>query len=158
MPMKTLVFLGILGLASVLPGLGQAACVTARAADIEAAVLAQINSLRAGAGAAPLRADAALAQIAQAHACDNAARNSYSHTGSDGSTLADRLARDSYRYANAAENTGLGHATVAAVVEFWNRSPGHRKNLVNPDLTRAGLGLWQTTGGRNVWVLLQTGR
>lgn len=143
------------GLASTAPALAQGNCAATLATGTEAEVLAAVNRLRAGAGIRALQANRHLALVAQAHACDNAARSSYSHTGSDGSDLARRLRRGQYDYRDAAENTGLGHATVQAMVDFWARSPGHRANLLNPALTEAGLGLSRTAKGRNVWVLVQ---
>ena len=129
-------------------------CTVTHATQIEAEVLADINRLRASAGLAALRANRVLTGVAQAHACDNAARNSYSHSGSDGSDLTDRLNLGGYDYREAAENTGLGRFTAAAMVDYWNRSSAHRTNMLNPGVTEAGLGLARTDNGRNAWVLV----
>lgn len=129
-------------------------CAATHAAQAEAEIVAGINSLRAGAGAAPVQANRTLARIAQGHACDNAARNSYSHSGSDGSDLTRRLTRGGYDFRAAAENTGLGHDSAQQMLDFWTRSPGHRANMLDPALREAGLGRTRTAGGRNVWVLV----
>ncbi len=134
--------------------LAQEGCAATHAAQTEAEMLADINRLRADHGLAALRVDRRLSRIAQAHACDNAARNSYSHTGSDGSDLGRRLDRGGYPWREAVENTGLGHATVQAMLGFWTRSPGHMANLTARGVTEAGLGLARTGNGRNTWVLV----
>lgn len=150
--MRLALILSALFLAAPLTPARAQGCTAAHAAQAEAEMVAGINRLRAG--AAPLQSDRTLARIAQAHACDNAARNSYSHTGSDGSDLGRRMMRGGYDYRNAAENTGLGQPSVQAMLDFWARSPGHRANMLDPALREAGLGLARSAGGRNVWVLV----
>ena len=126
----------------------------ASASSAEQLILQRANSLRASQGLPALRLDARLSRIAQEHACDNAARGIYSHDGSDGSTLAHRLKRGGYPFATGAENTGLGFADAPErMATFWENSPKHRANLLNPKVTEAGLGLAQGTKGP-AWVLV----
>ena len=110
-----------------------------------------VNAQRAAHGLAPLRTSGKLARAAQAHACDNAARASYSHYGSDGSDLGMRLRRVGYRLSTAAENTGLGFSDPEPLVTYWMNSPGHKANILNPSITELGLG--QADGARPTWVL-----
>ncbi|PTX46417.1 MULTISPECIES: CAP domain-containing protein [Gemmobacter] len=118
----------------------------------EARILAQVNALRAARGLGRLKPSSRLRQVAQAHACDNAARGSYSHTGSDGATLQTRLHRYGYAPRRASENTGYGFDEAPdRLVAFWMNSPGHRANLLDPRVTEAALGLAQ--GTRSAWVL-----
>ena len=56
-------------------------------------VVALINAERGKAGLAALRLSPALASVAQSYACELAARGDIGHTGSDGSTLSERLRR-----------------------------------------------------------------
>lgn len=130
-----------------------ATCSRAPGADAtEARLLDLINAFRSQNGLRPLRTSARLSSVAQGHACDNAARGSIDHTGSDGATLDRRLSRGGYRYWTAAENTGLGfYQSPERMVQFWINSPGHRANLLIPDVREAGLGL--TGGSRPAWVL-----
>lgn len=124
----------------------------AEAEPMQARVLALVNAFRAQQGLPALRASARIAGVAQGHACDNAARASISHQGSDGSSLGQRLNRGGYRWWAAAENTGLGFVdSPERMVEFWKNSPLHRANLLNSDVTEAGLGF--TGGARPAWVL-----
>lgn len=110
-----------------------------------------VNAQRASHGLRALRTSGKLARAAQAHACDNAARASYSHYGSDGSDLGTRLRRVGYKLSTAAENTGLGFSDPAQLVSYWMNSPGHKANILNPNITELGLGL--ADGARPTWVL-----
>lgn len=115
-------------------------------------VIARVNAERAARGLAPVRSSGSLARVAQAHACDNAARNVYSHTGSDGSDLSVRLRRGGYKLRVAAENTALGFDSTERLVSFWMHSPHHRDNILNPKVTEIGLGL--ARGARPNWVMV----
>lgn len=111
-----------------------------------------INAERRARGLAGLRVSARLHDIAQAHACDNAARGVYSHFGADGSDLGKRLRRGNYRLRLAAENTALGFDTPERLVAFWMQSPLHHANMMHPGVTEMGLGL--ADGARPNWVLV----
>ncbi len=126
--------------------------VPARSAADARALVALINGQRAQAGLAPLTLSAPLSDIAHRHACDNAARQSVSHDGSDGSDLAARLHRAGVRVSLAAENTGLGFSSPGIALEWWMASPPHRANILRPEITQVGVG--QADGvPRPTWVL-----
>jgi uncharacterized protein YkwD len=136
------------------PGVAPATarCATpARASSMSSSVVAQVNAQRKAAGLPALRPSAKLTKAAQSHACDNAARGSYSHVGSDGSDLGARIRRTGYKIRVAAENTGLGFDDPTRLVDFWMHSPGHRANILNPRVTEVGVGL--ADGTRPTWVL-----
>ena len=117
-------------------------------------MLALVNRFRRSHGVPPVRPERRLIRTAQAHACDNAAQASYSHYGSDGSDLRERLLREKFRPRMAVENTGLGFREDSArMMEFWINSPGHRANLLNPKVKYMGLGVARPEGGRTAWVL-----
>lgn len=137
-------------LASTGPARGCA--LPARGQGQVAEVVARVNAQRQAAGLPPLRASRTLARVAQAHACDNAARGVYSHVGSDGSDLGTRLQRGGYALRVAAENTGLGFDEADRAVAFWMQSPKHRANILNARVTEIGVGLAQ--GARPSWVMV----
>lgn len=125
----------------------------ADATAYETRVLTLINDFRARNGMGPLRRSAKLSAVAQAHACDNAARSSFSHEGSDGSDLTIRLGRAGYAFRRAGENTGLGFAgSPDRMMAFWQGSAKHRANLLLDGISEAGLGV--TQGDRPAWVLV----
>ena len=117
-------------------------------------ILSLVNAIRKQHGLTPVRPENRLQRAAQAHACDNAGRASYAHTGSDGSDLRDRLMRQGFRPRIAIENTGLGFGQDSdRMVDFWMNSTYHRANLLNPKVRRMGLGIARPQGGRTAWVL-----
>ncbi|HMO09373.1 MAG TPA: CAP domain-containing protein [Paracoccaceae bacterium] len=121
-----------------------------------AELLAEVNAVRAQQGVAPLRADAKLDRAAQEHACDSARHGRMSHTGSDGSHFAQRIALAGYRIGRdgAAENLGFGYRVARAVVQGWMASPGHRRNILAPRLSELGVGLALERSGRPHWVIV----
>jgi serralysin len=102
-------------------------------------VIALINAERSAQGASPLSENGALDSAARAHSTDMAVNNFFNHTGSDGSSLGDRLGRVSYSYSAAAENIAAGQGTPSQVVAAWMGSTGHRLNILG-DYTEIGVG------------------
>jgi uncharacterized protein YkwD len=126
--------------------------VPARAAADARVIVSLVNAERAAVGLSPLAFSAPLSGVAHRHACDNAARQTISHDGSDGSTLAQRLERGGIAVRMGAENTGLGFSSPQIAMERWMKSPGHRANILTPEITLIGVG--QADGvPRPTWVL-----
>lgn len=119
----------------------------------EAALLAEINAIRKQNGLPTLRKSSRIGAVAQNHACDNARRQTVSHTSSNGKSLSGRLKAGGYYLRVAAENTGLGFSgDPGRLVEYWMNSPGHRANILNPKVTEAGVG-YAAGNTRPAWVL-----
>lgn len=83
----------------------------------------------------PLAWNDELMSAATQHSEDMASHNFFSHTGSDGSSVADRIDRAGYRWRNVGENIAAGRDNAADTVSDWLGSPGHCKNLMNPAFT-----------------------
>lgn len=150
MPRLALIFALLL----TLTPLHARACTLPPAAEnMASATLAAINAERSQRGMAPLATDPRLTSAAQAHACDSATRGRMGHEGSDGSTLADRVQREGYRYRSIAENVALGYPGPAAVVQGWMGSSGHRRNILTRNARDAGIGLAVGRDGALHWVL-----
>ena len=66
----------------------------------------------------------------------------FSHTGIDGSTMTQRIGVAGYQFSSAAENIAAGYTTPEEVVGGWMNSPGHRANILNPNLTEIGVGYY----------------
>lgn len=98
------------------------------------------GSVRYGA-TGPLRLDAGLTRAAQLHSMDMAAHGTMSHTGSDGSTLADRVERQGYAWRRLGENVAAGFTSARSVVEAWLTSPGHCANTMDPAFEDLGTGV-----------------
>lgn len=109
-------------------------------ANFATTMLAAVNAARATARScggtwypvAPAMAwNTKLAQAAAAHSHDMATNNFLSHTGSNGSTLVNRVDATSYSAIAWGENVAGGPATVDAVVAGWLASAGHCANIMN---------------------------
>lgn len=114
--------------------------------DFAAQMLAAINEARAttrtcgGTSIAPARPlvwNDQLAQAAAKHSSDMASRNFVSHTGSDGSSAADRANAAGYRGA-VGENLAGGQTSVGQMMNELLRSPAHCANLMDPAYRTAG--------------------
>ncbi len=131
------------------------ACVVPLGGDmLRSEALMLINQERSRAGLAALRPSPVLDRAAQRHACDNAAHNRMSHTGSDGSHFGERIRQAGYSYRRATENVALGYNDGASVVAAWMRSPGHRQNVLDRGTQETGLGLARGRDGRLHWVMV----
>ncbi len=110
--------------------------------DQGAAVLSQINATRAANGCGPVAANPQLTASAARQADDMLENGVQGHTGSDGSTLVQRVKDAGYvSYKKLGEivfwSTGPGAAPAAAVA-WWMNSPGHRAIITDCDMTDAG--------------------
>ncbi|NUT45938.1 MAG: CAP domain-containing protein [Saccharothrix sp.] len=114
-------------------------------------VLALTNRERSAAGCGGLTANAQLAAAAKRHTDDMARTGNFSHTGSDGSTAAQRVTDAGYRYRMMAENIAAGQTSAEEVVRAWMNSEGHRANIVNCELR--DLGVAHAVGGdKHYWT------
>jgi uncharacterized protein YkwD len=120
----------------------------------QAALIGAVNAERQAAGLGTVRANPVLAAAAHGHACDNARQAVLSHTGSDGTRPGQRALRAGYDYRLVAENLGLGFHSAPQAMFYWMRSPGHRDNVLAPQVTDAALGLTVTASGQRAWVLM----
>ncbi len=82
--------------------------------------------------------DDALERAAQKHANDMARKKFFSHTGSDKSTLSQRVDREKFDWSAVGENIAMGHHDEEMAVDGWMKSPGHCKNIMNPDFKYMG--------------------
>ena len=98
-----------------------------------------VNAIRASANKTGVRRNPTLDSVARAHAQDMAARDFFSHTGSNGSNVAQRVKRAGYRWCFVAENISKGYTSQNAAIESWRASPGHYRNLVSPKSREFGL-------------------
>jgi uncharacterized protein YkwD len=114
----------------------------AHADDQGGAVLNLINATRAANGCGPVTASPQLTASAAREANDMLVNGVRGHTGSDGSTPAQRVKDAGYAsYAKVGEivfwATGPG-GTPAAAVSWWMGSPGHRAIITDCSFTDAG--------------------
>ena len=110
--------------------------------DQGGAVLSEINATRAANGCGPVAANPQLTAAAARHANDVLENGTLSHTGSDGSSLVQRVTDAGYApYAAIGEVVfwGTGSSgSPAAAVTWWMNSPGHRAIITDCGFTDAG--------------------
>lgn len=100
------------------------------------------NNFRVQHGLQPLSYNLKLASSAQAHSQSMALQDFFSHTSKDGLSPFDRIRAAGYQYSAAAENIAAGYTTAEQVVQGWINSPGHRTNMLNPNLKEIGVGYY----------------
>lgn len=118
-----------------------------------AALLAAHNTARKKQGQPPLKLSAKLTQAAEVHAADMAKHHQLSHTGSDDSTVVERVKKQGYVYIHVGENVADGQDTVEKVMKAWMESPGHRSNILG-DFTEMGGAAVSDDGGRRYWCVV----
>jgi uncharacterized protein YkwD len=131
-------------------GAGSAGGGAEPSADLTARVLARVNEERAAEGAAPLTRNALLDAAAAEHAADMVDNMYFSHTGSDGSTVAERVSAQGYSWSTVGENIAYGPSDADGVMDLWMNSPGHRANILNGSYTEIGIAL--DNRGLPYWV------
>lgn len=114
-------------------------------------VVALVNRERAAAGCGPVQVNAQLTTAAQRHSEDQAANNTMSHTGSDGSNFVERARRAGYEDA-IGENVAMGYRTPEAVMDGWMNSDGHRRNILNCQARAIGVGVAAAADGALYWT------
>ncbi len=131
--------------------------------EFEEDVLVIVNEARA-AGAScggqafgatgPLTMNPALRCAARVHSKDMADRAFFDHTNPDGEDPFVRMERAGYSYFTAGENIAAGQPTPSDVMQGWMDSPGHCRNIMNPDFAEIGIGTFESEGGvyRYLWT------
>ena len=108
--------------------------------DLEAKMLELINKERAKEGIQPLKADTAEMKVARAHSKDMFVKGYFAHMNLDGKDPFDRMKDAHIRFRTAGENLALAQ-TLEIAHENLMKSPGHRKNIMNPAFNRVGIGI-----------------
>jgi hypothetical protein len=114
----------------------------------EAAIVELTNAFRKQNKLSEVRPNPALAAAARAFADYLARTGKFAHEA-DGRHPQDRAAAQGYRYCLIAENLALNldsrgfesAGLASQVVEGWKASAGHRKNMLEPNVTEVGIGV-----------------
>lgn len=104
-----------------------------------------INSARQAAGLRPLRENAQLTAAAQDHSNDMACHNLFSHTGSDGSSIQDRIVASGYGASDWGEIIYAGGSAQQAF-DWWMNDPTHHDMILNPNMKDVGAGYTYVAG------------
>jgi uncharacterized protein YkwD len=101
-------------------------------------LFALANQARLAARVSPLRSDPALYAAALQHCLRMAAAGQISHRYEGEADLATRAAQAGAHFSLLEENVATGWS-AAVIHSSWMESPGHRANLLNPDVDRVGI-------------------
>jgi uncharacterized protein YkwD len=124
---------------------GPASCNYSTSSSYANEVANLINNARAQAGLAPLSVNAQLAAAAQGHSIDMACHGALGHTGSDGSSVHDRVVAAGYSPSRSSEIIyGSGYPQTA--FDWWMNDPTHRNEILNPNVIELGVGYAYVAG------------
>ncbi len=100
-----------------------------------------INAERQSQGLTPYNSQVQLEAAARGHGTDMACNGFFSHTGSNGSNVGDRITAQGYSWSWRGENIFAGgSATPQSAFNWWMNSAPHRANLLNSNYTDIGIG------------------
>ena len=108
-------------------------------------LMALANESRAQTGAGALQWDEALAAAARDHCLRMATEGPISHRYGGEEDLSTRAGGAGARFDFIEENVAIG-PTPAEIHEEWMHSPGHRTNLLNPEVDRVGIAVVAARG------------
>jgi uncharacterized protein YkwD len=129
------------------------------AEDLASAVAWECNAARQQMGLPAVRPDNGLSRVAFSHSLNMGTRLFWGHVDPEGRTPRARVLETYHDFrGGVAENlwkcTGCARLSVEELarraVRAWLESPGHRQNLLHPQATHAGIGVW--TVGDSVYV------
>lgn len=122
-------------------------------ASLAAEIVRLTNTERRKHGLPALAQNPNLARSAQYHADFMARNDCFAHRCPKEPPLAQRAHNAGYHYRGVAENIAAGAPTPAEVVRVWMDSPGHRANILRPEMREIGIGyvLLNEDGGRETY-------
>jgi uncharacterized protein YkwD len=118
-------------------------------------LFALANEARAAAGAGPLKWDPALAEGALQHCQRMAAEGQIAHRYGGEPELEVRAQKAGAHFSLVAENVALG-SYIATIHHGWLDSPGHRANLLNPQVDSVGIAV--VSGGGVIYAVADYAR
>jgi Cysteine-rich secretory protein family len=111
----------------------------------ERELLESVNHERALEHLSPLKWNTPLANAARAHSDRMAREGNISHRFPGEPELSDRAVQAGVHYSKIAENVAEGPSLLDIHVG-WMHSPGHRANILDPNLDSIGIGVSERTG------------
>jgi uncharacterized protein YkwD len=118
---------------------GPASCNYSTSSAYVSELASLINNARSQNGLPALTVNPQLAAAAQGHSIDMACHDLVSHTGSDGSSVSERVAATGYSASYSSEIIySSGYPQTA--FDWWMSDPIHRNEILNPYVTEIGIG------------------
>ena len=108
-------------------------------------IVSLTNQARTAVGLPALHLNTKLAASAQAKAQDMLQKQYFAHTSPEGVTPWYWIGRSGYNYIKSGENLAVHFAQAEDVEAGWIASPGHKKQIMDPDFVDIGVGVVQGT-------------
>ncbi|MYL32521.1 SafA/ExsA family spore coat assembly protein [Pontibacillus yanchengensis] len=108
--------------------------------SVEQEVIRLTNEERAKYGLPALKADWQLSRVARYKSRDMRDNNYFAHNSPTYGSPFQMMKSFNISYRKAAENIAAGQTSPEAVVKAWMNSSGHRKNILDKELTYIGVG------------------
>lgn len=120
-------------------------------------ILQLANAERAKVGAKPLKSNTDLNKLATMKSQDIVEKNYFSHQSPTYGSPFDMMKKYGVSYMYAGENLAIDQDADQAH-NAWMNSEGHRKNLLNPDFTEIGIGLYPKGNGSYAYTQMFIGK
>jgi uncharacterized protein YkwD len=118
--------------------------------SLEQQCLDDVNRVRRAQRLSPLGFYADLLPVARAYSRRMAEEHFFSHDDPEGRTVRERVSGANIRWRIVGENLSYSNGyinPVAASIHGWMESPGHRRNLLDPEYNVTAIGAWIGTDG-----------
>lgn len=110
-----------------------------QASSLQSEAARYLNAYRAKAGLAPLSPESRLVRAATAQCAIMIAHGKIGHAFGPGTAFSERMFRAGVAPGYHAENVARGQRSVAEVMQAWMNSSGHRRNMLDPQMTSFGI-------------------
>ena len=110
-----------------------------QASSLQSEAARYLNAYRAKAGLAPLSPESHLVRAATAQCAIMIAHGKIGHAFGPGTAFSERMFRAGVAPGYHAENVARGQRRVAEVMQAWMNSSGHRRNMLDPQMTSFGI-------------------
>lgn len=120
-------------------------------------ILQLANAERAKVGAKPLTASTDLNKLASMKSKDIVDNNYFSHQSPTYGSPFDMMKTYGISYMYAGENLAINNDADAAH-NAWMNSEGHKRNILNPDFTELGVGLYPKGNGSYAYTQMFIGK
>ena len=129
---------------------------------VEEDILDKTNAFRAEHGRGAVQENPVLAEDARAFAAYLARTGAFDHAA-DGRSPGQRAEAAGYDYCEVAENLAYaedgagfrGRDLTSDLMQGWEASPGHRRNLLDPDVVEIGVGVARAPGRMPRYIAVQ---
>ncbi|HEX8090375.1 MAG TPA: CAP domain-containing protein, partial [Blastocatellia bacterium] len=117
---------------------------------LEEQCLDEVNRVRKAHNLMPLELSEELLEVARDYSRRMAEEGFFAHNDPDGRTVRERISKAHIRWHVVGENLAYSNGyinPVAASMSGWMDSPGHRRNILDPDWRQTAIGAWISSNG-----------